>query len=67
MDPNGSDDIRLCHFNCALMDGGSLLDSLRVVEEFSQRNPNEVLTLLFVNTGVPLNIPGQKPFSSART
>jgi hypothetical protein len=23
-DPNGSDQFRLCHFNCALMDGGSL-------------------------------------------
>ena len=53
-DPNGSDDIRLCHFNCALMDGGSLLDFLRTVEDFLQRNPDEVLTLLFVNTGVPL-------------
>lgn len=55
-DPNtGSDDIRLCHFNCALMDGGSLLDFLRTVEDFLQREPNEVITLLFVNTGVPLS------------
>jgi len=55
LDPNGSDDIRLCHFNCALMDGGSLLDFLETVEAFLRRNPDEVLTLLFVNTGVPLN------------
>jgi hypothetical protein len=54
VDPNGSDDIRLCHFNCALMDGGRLLDFLRAVEDFLQRNPNEVITQLFVNTGVPL-------------
>jgi hypothetical protein len=54
IDPNGSDDIRLCHFNCALMDGGSLLEFLQTVEDSLQRNPNEVLTLLFVNTGVPL-------------
>jgi hypothetical protein len=54
IDPNGSDVIRLCHFNCALMDGGSLLDFLRTVEDFLQGNLNEVLTLLFVNTGVPL-------------
>jgi hypothetical protein len=36
------------------MDGGSLLDFLRTVEDFLQGNIDEVLTLLFVNTGVPL-------------
>lgn len=53
-DPNGSDEIRLCHFNCALMDGGSLNGFLTVVKDFLEREQNEVVTLLFVNTGVPL-------------
>jgi hypothetical protein len=53
-DPNGSDEIRLCHFNCALMDGGSLNEFLYNVKDFLEREKNEVVTLLFVNTGVPL-------------
>jgi hypothetical protein len=53
-DPNGSDEIRLCHFNCALMDGGSLNEFLYTVKEFLEREKHEVVTLLFVNTGVPL-------------
>lgn len=53
-DPSGSDDVRLCHFNCALMDGGSLYEMLSTVKDFLENNPNEVVTLLFVNTGVPL-------------
>lgn len=53
-DPNGSSEIRLCHFNCALMDGGSLTDHLLSVKAFLDENPHEVVTLLFVNTGPPL-------------
>lgn len=53
-DPNGTDQIRLCHFNCALMDGGSLDEFLGNVKEFLEREKGEVVTLLFVNTGVPL-------------
>lgn len=53
-DPNGSSDIRLCHFNCALMDGGSLQDHLLTIEAFLDGNPQEIVTLLFVNAGVPL-------------
>ena len=55
-DPDGSETIRLCHFNCALMDGGSLDDFLAVVKAFLEREKNEVVTLLFVNTGVPLEL-----------
>jgi hypothetical protein len=55
-DPNGSDQIRLCHFNCALMDGGSLDEFLAVVKDFLEREKDEVVTLLFVNTGVPLHL-----------
>ncbi|CAK1366866.1 hypothetical protein CB0940_10235 [Cercospora beticola] len=54
VDPNGSNEIRLCHFNCALLDGGSLHEHLRTVRQFLDENPLEVVTLLFVNTGPPL-------------
>jgi hypothetical protein len=53
-DPNGSDETRLCHINCALMDGGSLNEFLSTVKEFLEREKHEVVTSLFVNTGVPL-------------
>ncbi|EME41966.1 hypothetical protein DOTSEDRAFT_89490 [Dothistroma septosporum NZE10] len=53
-DTNGSDEIRMCHFNCALMDGGSLHGLLRDVKQFLDENPHEVVTLLYVNTGPPL-------------
>lgn len=53
-DPNDELAIRLCHFNCALMDGGTLHEFLRTVLEFLEEHPLEVVTLLFVNTGVPL-------------
>ncbi|EMC95633.1 hypothetical protein BAUCODRAFT_34390 [Baudoinia panamericana UAMH 10762] len=43
------DEIRLCHFNCALMDGGSLLEHLLIVREFLSIYPQDVVTLLFVN------------------
>ncbi|KAK6431757.1 hypothetical protein LTR95_012075, partial [Oleoguttula sp. CCFEE 5521] len=53
--PNtSSDEIRLCHFNCALMDGGNLNDYLLTVKDFLEANPREVVTLLFVNAGVNL-------------
>ena len=55
-DPNRSDQIRLCHFNCALMDGGSLDEFLAIVKDFLEREKDEVVTLLFVNTGVPLQL-----------
>ena len=52
--PNGTSEIRLCHFSCTLMDGGSLQEFLRTVLEFLEAYPREVVTLLFVNTGPPL-------------
>ncbi|KAM0717923.1 hypothetical protein Q7P37_006255 [Cladosporium fusiforme] len=55
-DPNDGDRIRLCHFNCALMDGGSLDEHLATVREFLNRETEEVVTLLLVNTGVPLRV-----------
>ncbi|KAK3114216.1 hypothetical protein LTR53_007683 [Teratosphaeriaceae sp. CCFEE 6253] len=53
-DPGGTREIRLCHFNCALMDGGSLATHLNNVKWFLEANPSEVVTLLFVNAGPPL-------------
>lgn len=53
-DPAGTGQIRLCHFNCALMDGGSLEEYLLTIKTWLDGNPYEVVTLLFVNTGVPL-------------
>ena len=53
-DSNGTSTIRLCHFNCALMDGGSLTEHLLTVRRFLDEHPYEVVTLLFVNTGPPL-------------
>lgn len=53
-DPAGSTEIRMCHFNCALMDGGSLRELLQDVKSFLDGNPFEVVTLLLVNVGPPL-------------
>lgn len=48
-DPNGSNEIRLCHFNCALMDGGSFHDHLLTVRQLLDAHPYDLVTLLFVN------------------
>lgn len=53
-DPNGTSEIRMCHFNCALMDGGSLHELLTTVKLFLEENPYEVVTLMLVNVGPPL-------------
>jgi hypothetical protein len=36
------------------MDGGSIYDHLVAVKDFLESHPHEVVTLLFVNVGVPL-------------
>lgn len=54
VDPNGTDEIRMCHFNCALLDGGSLLELLTTVKNFLEENPTEIITLMLVNVGPPL-------------
>ncbi|PPR00038.1 hypothetical protein CVT24_009047 [Panaeolus cyanescens] len=42
--------IRLCHSLCqGLLDGGSLEDYLKIVKQWMDANPNEVLSLLIVN------------------
>ena len=67
--PNGANQIRLCHFNCALIDGGSLDDYLLTTKAWLEENPKEgkhppdpllripmgaVVTFLFVSTNPSL-------------
>ncbi|TIA93614.1 hypothetical protein E3P99_00033 [Wallemia hederae] len=42
--------LHLCHTNCFIHDGGSLLDYLTQVKTWLDKNPREVLTLLFTNS-----------------
>ncbi|THH23090.1 hypothetical protein EUX98_g8089 [Antrodiella citrinella] len=47
---NSSGDIHLCHTACSLQDGGLLSDYLGKVSTWMGANPNEVVTLLIVNS-----------------
>ena len=40
-DPDGTDRIRLCHFNCALMNGASLDEYLVQTKAWLEENPDE--------------------------
>lgn len=40
-DPNGTSQIRLCHFNCALLDRGSLEEYLLMAKAWLEQNPTE--------------------------
>ncbi|KAI0825002.1 PLC-like phosphodiesterase [Trametes gibbosa] len=42
--------IRLCHTSCGLYDGGSLQDYLTTVKTWMDANPNDVVSLLIVNS-----------------
>ncbi|KAM0334330.1 hypothetical protein ACHAQA_001354 [Verticillium albo-atrum] len=42
--------LRLCHSSCSLMDAGSLEDWLSPINTWMNDNPNEVVTLLLVNS-----------------
>jgi hypothetical protein len=46
---NESGIIKLCHSSCALYDGGTLEDYLKIVKQWMDANPTEVLSLLIVN------------------
>ncbi|KAJ7640820.1 PLC-like phosphodiesterase [Mycena polygramma] len=50
--------LHFCHTDCALFDGGAVVDYLKTVKTFLDANPNEVLTLLFTNPEgqSPLNV-----------
>ncbi|KAJ7636345.1 PLC-like phosphodiesterase [Roridomyces roridus] len=43
------DVLHFCHTSCDLFDGGPVLDYLRLVKNFLDTNPNEILTLLVTN------------------
>ncbi|KII94109.1 hypothetical protein PLICRDRAFT_153469 [Plicaturopsis crispa FD-325 SS-3] len=47
---NNSGTITLCHTSCSLFNGGTLADYLATVKKWMDANPNEVLTLLIVNS-----------------
>ncbi|GAW19285.1 hypothetical protein ANO14919_087710 [Xylariales sp. No.14919] len=47
-DSNGT--IELCHTSCSLLDAGSLQDWLVKIKSWMDDNPNEVVTLLIVNS-----------------
>jgi hypothetical protein len=43
-------ELRLCHTDCSLYDGGSLVDWLSSIKTWLDSNPNEVVTILLVNS-----------------
>ncbi|KAI8990557.1 PLC-like phosphodiesterase [Trametes punicea] len=47
---NSSGVIELCHTSCSLYDGGSLQDYLTEVKAWMDANPNDVVSLLIVNS-----------------
>jgi len=47
---NSSGVIQLCHTDCALYNGGPLSDYLAKVKSWMNSNPNDVVTLLIVNS-----------------
>ncbi|GAA5907043.1 hypothetical protein JCM6882_005154 [Rhodosporidiobolus microsporus] len=44
------DDLHLCHTACFLLDGGTFTSYLSTVKSWLDANPNEVITILAVNT-----------------
>ncbi|AFR95551.1 hypothetical protein C343_03654 [Cryptococcus neoformans C23] len=47
---NASDGIHLCHSSCSLLDGGLMSDYLSTVASWVNDNPNDVITLVIVNS-----------------
>jgi hypothetical protein len=47
---NSNGTLELCHTTCALLDGGSLETFLSEIKTWMDANPNEVVTLLLVNS-----------------
>jgi hypothetical protein len=43
-------ELRLCHTDCSLLDAGSLVDWLSSIKTWLDGNPNEVVTILLVNS-----------------
>jgi hypothetical protein len=42
-------ELRLCHTNCGIYDAGTLVDWLSSISSWLDQNPNDVVSLLFVN------------------
>ncbi|KAI8051181.1 PLC-like phosphodiesterase [Syncephalis plumigaleata] len=50
LDPNSpTDNIQLCHTSCALFDGGSMTDGLKVFTKFLEENPREFIVIFVEN------------------
>ncbi|ODO00809.1 hypothetical protein L198_03136 [Cryptococcus wingfieldii CBS 7118] len=47
---NATDGIHLCHSSCSLLDGGLLSDYLSSVASWVTDNPNDVITIVIVNS-----------------
>lgn len=47
---NENGTLRLCHTTCALLDAGTLQDWLDKIKSWMDSNPNEVVTLILVNS-----------------
>jgi hypothetical protein len=47
---DGTSQLHLCHTSCVLYDAGTLLDWLSSIKAWLDGNPNDVVTLLFVNS-----------------
>lgn len=43
-------EIHLCHSSCLLLDAGIITDYLGKVRSWLDENPNEVITILWVNS-----------------
>ncbi|KAK5102954.1 hypothetical protein LTS08_003757 [Lithohypha guttulata] len=54
-------DWHLCHSSCDLLDAGLLSDWLKDIKEWMEANPNDVITILLVNSdnATPLEIHGE--------
>ena len=52
---NNTNEVHLCHENCNLLDAGPAVDTLTVITDWLNENPNEVITIIWENTA---NVPG---------
>jgi hypothetical protein len=48
--PSDSTELHVCHTLCQLLDAGSLVDWLSEVKAWMDGNPNDVVTILLVNS-----------------
>lgn len=57
--------LELCHTSCSLLDAGSLKDFLSDIKYWMDKNPNEVVTLLLVNSDTNSTETYGKAFSNS--